>query len=131
MSVPRLENCRVCGDVFIASGRLLLCEKCRLKLDEVHAKARRKLREGKADVPLSSLELAEALGVDPLFIQILVEEGLLERREGDPSLDRSGRSRLAAEFSSELRRLNGQDEKGQTPAEGMFFNRRRRQEKED
>jgi len=131
MSFPSLDNCRICGELYIGSGTLRLCEKCRRKLDEIHARARRKLREGKAHGHLSSLDLAETLGEDPRFIQILVEEGLLERREGDSSAENLNRARLAAEFSEELRRLKGLGEKNPVSGEGMFFNRRRQREKED
>jgi hypothetical protein len=131
MSVPRLENCRICGEPFVVTGRLRLCETCRRKLDEVHSRARRKLREDKAKDSLTSLELAEALGEDPIFIQILVEEGLLERREGDPVPDSLNRARLAAEFGEELRRMEGQGRQSRVSGEGMFYSQRRQQDRED
>lgn len=131
MNFPKLDNCRICGEVFIGSGSPRLCEKCRRKLEEIHARARRKLRETRMQGHLSSLDLAEALGEDPVFIQILVEEGLLQRGERDPFPDGLERARLAAEFHEELRRLKGMGEKSQDSGEGMFFNRRRQKKIED
>ncbi|MFA0888253.1 MAG: hypothetical protein ACC613_04035 [Synergistales bacterium] len=131
MGVPRLENCRVCGEVFISSGGIRLCEKCRARLEAIHLRARRLLRKGHAEGAMTSLALAEALGEDPVFIRILVEEGLLEREEGGACPEASNRARLAAEFASELRRLGAGEDGRASRAEGMFFNRRRQQQSED
>lgn len=117
MSGEKLRNCKVCGGIFLHYAGIPLCGKCQGEMENIYQKARRFLRKAKQGERYDSLELAEILEVDPVFIHILIQEGRLEQ-EGivlhDPQVEKkkvlahllateADRLRDKMEFSSKLK----------------------------
>jgi len=124
VSLQNLRNCRICGKLYTYFRGPDACEGCRVKLDEVYHRARTILREAGPEKEYDNNTLAEELGVEPVMIHILAEEGLFERDGfslgGDPE-----RKKLAKEFEAELKRKEEEKALRRAPAGGMFMDIRR------
>jgi hypothetical protein len=117
-----LKNCRACGKVFMHLGGPVLCEDCTKELDEIYFDARDEIRRLPAGEDIDNIELAQKLDVDPVFIQIMMEEGLFEQ---DLASSKNAREALAEEFSAELKKLSRQRETGKSYKGSMFIDERR------
>lgn len=125
MNARELKNCRICGKVFLHHGGIVVCEECRKDLDDIYIKARDILREKKDSEEFDSIRLAEAVGVDPIYIHILVEGGYFERDGFDLDGTVSTRKSLARSFEAELNRKKRGDQGKKPPSRGMFYDERR------
>lgn len=74
-----LRNCSVCGEMFLYPGGIPLCRRCHRKLDEVYAMAREFLRKADRGEKYDAIDLARILDVEPVYLQILVQEGRLQQ----------------------------------------------------
>ncbi len=106
MSRGTLRNCRICGEIFLHAGGLPLCRHCHRDLDEVYVKARDFLRKASRGEKYDAIELAEILEVEPIYIQVLVQEGRLQQ-EGVTVEDKEAERKqiLAKMLDNEANRL--------------------------
>jgi len=102
---PVLENCRICGKAFSYTKGPKVCEACREELERIFFKARNVLLNSPESEQLDVVSLAEKLGVEPIYVYILAEEGLLEREAQWPRKGGEERERLLREFNEEIKKL--------------------------
>lgn len=119
-----LRNCRICGNVYMHINGPQLCQNCRDVLDNIYFRARDEIRDASAGEKFDSLKLAEKLNVDPLYIQILVEEGLFDKEEIGIE-NASSRKNLADQFAQELMKMQGKNLSEKTSPGKMFIDERR------
>ena len=98
-----LRNCRVCGKLYMHISGPQLCQNCREELEDIYFRARDEIRNAPPGKGFDKLEISEKLGVDPVYIQIMVEEGLFDQ-EID-SDERISRAELAEQFATELDKM--------------------------
>lgn len=98
-----LRNCRVCGKLYMHISGPQLCQSCREELEDIYFRAREEIRNAPPGKGFDKLEISEKLGVDPVYIQIMVEEGLFDQ-EID-SGERISRAELADQFAAELDKM--------------------------
>lgn len=119
-----IRNCRVCGRVYMHINGPQLCENCRETLDDIYFRARDEIRNAPKGEKFDNLKLSERLDVDPVFIQILVEEGLFDKEEAWQD-DPVSRKNLADQFAKELEKMKDRGSSEQSASRGMFINERR------
>lgn len=117
-----INNCRICGKVFLHITGPLLCETCKEELERIYFLARDEVRKKSPGETIDSLNLSDRLDVDPVYIQIIIEEGLLEQ-EGYSSGNPDSRRSLAREFESELKDMSKRKDTSRNSG-GMFLNER-------
>jgi uncharacterized Zn finger protein (UPF0148 family) len=128
MNAQKLENCKICGKVFLYHGGIVVCDTCKQDLDDIYARAREILRNKKPTEDFDSIALAEEIGVDPIYIHILVEGGYFERDGFELDDSTSARRNLAREFEAELNRKKRGDSGKKPSSRGMFLDERRRKD---
>ncbi|MFP4481833.1 MAG: hypothetical protein ACLFN0_03455 [Thermovirgaceae bacterium] len=128
MHVRKLENCKICGKVFLYHGGIVVCDKCKRDLDDIYAKAREILRNKKTTEEFDSIALAEEIGVDPIYIHILVEGGYFERDGFELDNSASARRNLAREIEAELNKKKPKTSENKPSSRGMFLDERRRKD---
>lgn len=126
MNAQKLENCKICGKVFLYHGGIVVCDKCKQDLDDIYARAREILRNKKTTEEFDSIALAEEIGVDPIYIHILVEGGYFERDGFELDDSTSARRSLAREFEAELNKKKPGAPEKKSSSRGMFLDERRR-----
>ncbi|KUK59031.1 MAG: Uncharacterized protein XD80_0413 [Synergistales bacterium 53_16] len=130
MNLRELKNCRICGKVHLHHGGIVVCEVCRKDLDDIYIKARDILRDKRNAEEFDSIRLAEEIGVDPIYIHILVEGGYFERDGFDLDGTVSARKNLARSFEAELNKKKRNDHEKKTSSRGMFYDERRDKDKD-
>ena len=134
--LPVLENCRICGKTFSYIGGPKVCEACRKELDRIYFEARNVLLNSSKDEQLDAISLAERVGVDPIYIYILAEEGLFEREApwlGKGKEAEGERERLLKEFTREiesLKKSSAKDVNNDANSSGMFVVSRKKRKGE-
>jgi hypothetical protein len=128
MYEQKLENCKICGKVFLYHGGIVVCDACKKDLDDIYTRAREILRNKKTTEEFDSIALAEKIGVDPIYIHILVEGGYFERDGFELDNSSSTRKNLARQFEAELKKKKT-GALGKKPSSGgMFFEERRKKD---
>lgn len=125
---PTLENCRICGKAFTYIRGPKVCEACREELDRIYFEARNVLLDSPEGEQLDAVSLAEKLGVEPIYIYILAEEGFFEREAPWLGKGSGERAKLLKEFTKEIERLKENPSKD-VDGSGMFIvDRKKRKE---
>jgi len=122
LTANSINNCRICGKVFLHITGPLLCETCREELERIYFLARDEVRKSSPGETIDSFNLSDRLNVDPIYIQIIIEEGLLEQ-EGYSFGNPDSRRSLAREFESELKDMSRRKDTSRNSG-GMFLNER-------
>ncbi len=129
MNAQKLENCKICGKVFLYHGGIVVCDTCKQDLDDIYVRAREVLRNKKATEEFDSIALAGEIDVDPIYIHILVEGGYFERDGFELDGSTSARKNLAREFEAELKKKKSGSSGEKPSSRGMFLEERLKKDK--
>ncbi|MCF7936353.1 MAG: GntR family transcriptional regulator [Synergistales bacterium] len=77
-----LRRCYFCGKAFVSPSRTMVCPDCREKLEQLYFQVRDLLRDSPGTPP-TVRGIAEELGVDERMVQLLVDEGWIQRNIDD------------------------------------------------
>ena len=100
----QLIGCRLCGKVFTNGGRNNICPQCISRLGELYNSVHEYIRDHE-DEEFDVDELADAMGINAVDVQALVDLGYLERDLSLYGKRETARSKMAHAFSTELDRM--------------------------
>jgi len=129
MNAKKLENCKICGKVFLYRGGIVVCDTCKEDLDDIYVRAREVLRNKKTTEEFDSIALAGEIDVDPIYIHILVEGGYFERDGFELDGSTSARKNLARQFEAELKKKKPRSSGEKPASRGMFLEERLKKDK--
>ncbi len=113
-----LRECKSCGKVFNSRGRKV-CPDCMMRLEELYSYIHDYLRDHDDDYNVETL--AEAMDINPVDVQLLVEMGYIERDLQTYSKKKQGmRQKLADELNHELDKMRKENV---TTYGGMIYSR--------
>ena len=100
-----LTECKLCGRVYTHGGRMGICPRCIMRLEELYGRVHEYMRDNE-DEDFDVHKLAEDMEENPADIQALVDLGYIERDLSLYGTQETKRKKLAQAFQGELDKMH-------------------------